>query len=643
MKIILLFTMLVFGLTTNAQVVFEIKSPPSIKGFYDIKNADSTTHYWGNGSTVKKSVEAELKLATGVDSLADKTLTGDYSGKIAIIFRGVSSFADKALSAQQAGAVAIVIVNHGKQTDGTVNGDEVFAMAGGNSYTDGSSGTKVKIPVIMISKNTYLKLSPTLRSGDKVVGYIGGKKIVKNDITLDVNKALTPARLTNVTALVQQDDVIDSLGIVVTNNGSDSQDSVLCEVLIKYGADTLHWDFSGLIYRDSILDKNGKKVDSITTVINPGKSIGYITFKPFKNKEDLKPGKYTLTYSAFSTIKGIEDQFKTDNTITIPFEINDTIYSPTVLNNWNRLSFKDSVRDSNGKPVTNPTKLIYDTIRYVNQPLFTAHYQPSVAFSSFGQCLVFRDANASRIKGTGMTFAPWLYNSTTQKEVSLKDEPFNINVFEWADKFSGFADTLKYNNLIPLVSDQIYVATTKLSWDYLSVKFDDQVLFENDKRYLVCVQSNNPNVRFGFDTLTTSLEARTRFYDQPLNMTIRDGSYKSVGFGLDKIPSITLNVKAIEKSNYLNEIENVKNNVIVYPNPANDFVNVSYKLTSATQPVEVSVTDITGKVVYFTKVVNSSIGTNVFGFDTEAFTNGIYVVKVSSNEGNSTRKLSIQK
>ena len=642
MKIILLLTMLVFGLTTNAQVVFEIKSPPSIKGFYDIKNADSTTHYWGNGSTVKKSVEAELKLATGVDSLADKTLTGDYSGKIAVIFRGVSSFADKALSAQQAGAVAIVIVNHGKQTDGTVNGDEIFGLYGGTSYTDGSSATKVKIPVIMISKNTYLKLSQTLRSGDKVVGYIGGKKIVKNDITLDVNRALTPARLTNVTALVQQDDVIDSLGIVVTNNGSDSQDSVLCEVLIKYGADTLHWDFSGLIYRDSILDKNGKKVDSITTVINPGKSIGYITFKPFKNKEDLKPGKYTLTYSAFSTIKGIEDQFKTDNTITIPFEINDTIYSPTVLDDWNRYPIKDSVRDSNGKPVT-PIKLIYDTIRYVNQPLFTSHFQPSVAFSSFGQCLVFRDANASRIKGTGMTFAPWLYNSTTQKEVSLKDEPFNINVFEWADKFSGFADTLKYNNLIPLVSDQIYVATTKFAWDYLSVKFDDQVLFENDKRYLVCVQSNNPNVRFGFDTLTTSLEARTRFYDQPLNMTIRDGSYKSAGFGLDKIPSITLNVKAIEKSNYLNEIENVKNNVIVYPNPANDFVNVSYKLTSATQPVEVSVTDITGKVVYFTKVVNSSIGTNVFGFDTEAFTNGIYVVKVSSNEGNSTRKLSIQK
>ena len=59
MKKLLLFTMLVFGLTARAQVVFQIKSPESIKGFYTIQNADSTTHYWGNSSTAKKSVQAE--------------------------------------------------------------------------------------------------------------------------------------------------------------------------------------------------------------------------------------------------------------------------------------------------------------------------------------------------------------------------------------------------------------------------------------------------------------------------------------------------------------------------------------------------------------------------------------------------------
>ncbi len=645
MKIILLFTMLVFGLTASAQAVFEIKSPPSIKGFYTMQIADSTSHYWGNGSIAKKSVEAELILATGADSVVSGALGAKYQGKIAVVFRGGGvAFGDKALGAQNAGAVAVIIVNHGIQANGTVNGDEVFNMsAGGTSYTDGP-GSKVTIPVIMISKNTYLTLSTTLRSGETVLGYIGGKKLVKNDIKLNYKRVLTPARLTNVTALVKQDDIIDSLGLVVYNSGSETQDSVLCEVLIKYGSDTLHHEFRGVVHRDSILDKNGIKVDSITTKINPGQAVGYITFAPFKNKEDLKAGKYILSYSAFSTVKGKEDEFKTDNTVEIPFFINDSIYSPTVIESYDRFVFKDTLRDSIGKPVS-PVSLIYDTLRYKNQPNFTTFYQPAAAsnFKSFGPCMVFRDVHASRVNGVGLTFTALQYASANQKYIPLKDEPFKINVFEWADKFSGFDDTLKYDNLIPIIDNQEYVATSTNSWDYLSVRFDDKVSFENDKRYLICVQASNTNIRFAYDTLSADLTARTIFYDQPLNMLKVDGNYYGSGFGLNRIPAMTLNVKAIEKSNSLNEIENVKNNVIVYPNPANDFVNVAYKSTTVGQPVEISVTDMTGKVVYLTKVVNSAIGTNVFGFDTASFTNGIYVVNISSNEGNATRKLSIQK
>lgn len=635
--------MLVFGLTLNAQAVFQIKSPESIKGFYKMQIGDSTTHYWGNGSIAKKSVEAELILATGSDSVVPGELGAKYQGKIAVVFRGGNvGFGDKALRAQNAGAVAVIIVNHGIQPDGKVDGDETFNMnAGGGSYTEGP-GSKVKIPVAMISKNTYLTLSPVLRSGETVIGYIGGKKLAKNDIKLSYKRVLTPARLTNVTALVQQDDVIDSLGLVVYNSGSEIQDSIMCEVLIKYGADTLHHAFKGVIYRDSILDVNGVKVDSLTTKIKPGGFVGYIEFPPFKNKANLKAGKYTLTYAAFSTVKGKEDEFKADNIVEIPFFINDSIYSPTVIESWDRYIFKDSVRDSIGKPVT-PASLIFDTLRYKNQPNFSTFIQPGGAsnFKSFGPCLVFRDANANRINGVGLTFAPMHYSSTSKEYIPLKDEPFKINVFEWADNFSGFEDTLKYDNLIPLIQNQEYISKSTNSWDYLSARFDDEVKFENDKRYLICVETSNTNMRFAYDTLSADLTPRTVFYDQPLNMLKVDGTYYGTGFGLNRMPSMTLNVR--EKSSSLNEIENVKNNVIVYPNPANDFVNVSYKSTVAGQPVEISVTDMTGKVVYITKVVNSAIGTNVFGFDTSTFTNGIYVVNVSSNEGNATRKLSIQK
>ena len=48
--------MLFFLLGVNAQAVFEIKSPSTIKGFYTFGIGDSTVHYWSNGNTAKKSI-----------------------------------------------------------------------------------------------------------------------------------------------------------------------------------------------------------------------------------------------------------------------------------------------------------------------------------------------------------------------------------------------------------------------------------------------------------------------------------------------------------------------------------------------------------------------------------------------------------
>jgi hypothetical protein len=646
MKIILLLFTLCLSVNLFAQrysgldkLVIKVNSPASVKGSYKVMGTvDSLCYaflygkggnYWGIKDVTKTSITGKFVLvndSTGVNIIN----AVDLVGNIAVVYYGGGiKYKQKMINIQAAGAAAMVLI---------MDKDGAESYAGGEGD---AAAMAITIPMFVIQNSDGKKLANVLKT-EVVNGYVGLKSVAKNDIKLNYRRALTPARLTNVTALVQQDDVIDSLGIFVYNNGSETQDSVLCEVLIKFGADTLHHEFRGVVYRDSILDKNGIKVDSITTKINPGKSVGYITFKPFKNKENLKAGKYTLTYSAFSTVKGKEDDFKEDNKLEIPFYINDTIYSPTVIDSWNRYVFKDSLRDSIGKPVT-PAKFIYDTLQYKNQPNFTTFYKPGSNYKAFGPCLVFRDANASRINGVGLNFTTMSYSSADKKYIPLKGELFKINVYEWADKFSGFEDTLKYNNLIPLVDNKEYIATTSNYWDYLSVRFDDEVKFEDDKRYLICVLSSNPNIRFAYDTVAADLYSRMVFYDQPLNMVNIDGNYYGSGFGSHKIPSMTLNVKAIQKSNSLNEIDKVKNNVIVYPNPANDFVNIAYKSTSDGQPVEISVTDMTGKVVYFTKVDNSSVGTNVFGFDTEAFTNGIYVVNVSSNDGNATRKLSIQK
>ena len=630
MKFILLITTLLISSSMFAQrysgldkLVIQVNSPTSIKATYKVMGtADSLCfaflyskggNYWGIKDVNKTAVTGKFVLVN--DTVGSNITNGaNLVGNIAVVYYGgtyngtAMKFKQKMINVQAAGAAALIIIA-ATDTEAYPGGDSDAAALG------------ITIPMFVMKNTDGKILAKTLKT-EEVTGYVGAKQIYKNDLLLDVNKALTPARLTNVSLLAQANDIVDTLGIVVTNNGTDVQDSVMCEVLIKYGEDILHHDYSGLLNKD--------ESGNIITTIAPGKSIGYIKFKPFKNNENLKPGKYTITYRAFSTIKSKVDEYEVDNTITIPFCINDSIYSPTVIENWNSYKLKDSVRDANGKPVV-PIKLIYDTIRYVNQPFFTTFFQPSVAFTSFGQCLVFRDANASRIKGTGLTFVPWMYSATTQKEVSLKDEPFKISVYEWADKFTGFNDTanFKFNNLIPLVSDQVYVSKNTSSWAYETAKFDDQVLFENDKRYLICVQSSNPNVRFGFDTLTGSLSPRTLFYDQPLNMTVRDGSYKPSGFGLDKIPSIALTVQE-------RKFESSEKELLSFGLKAPDSTKVEMNFTNINIQVPKG-TDLTKLAATFTSSEKSKVYVNgvlqVSGVTVNNFANNTVQYVVVAEDG----------
>jgi hypothetical protein len=204
MKIILLFSFLLLTVFSQAQAVFQIKSPPSIQGYYPISLGDSTVHFWGNGSIAKKAVDAELMLATGADSLATATLKGD-----------------------------------GIQSGGSVNGDEIFTMAGGTSYTAGE-GPQVKIPVVMISKNSYLKLSTVLRSGETVEGYVGGKQSLDYDLKLSPDLLILPAKATRPKSTVRAGMVSDTLGFSLINNGDLDQNNIGVRALIVKGSDTLY-------------------------------------------------------------------------------------------------------------------------------------------------------------------------------------------------------------------------------------------------------------------------------------------------------------------------------------------------------------------------------------------------------------------
>ena len=178
MRIFLLLSTLFVTFGLSAQAVFEVISPDSIKGFYTIGLGDSTVHYWGNGDISKKTVQADLMLATGADSLAGTTMVGDYTGKIAVVHRGTYGFSQKALNAQLAGAVGVIIINHGQDNS------TVFTMSGTlqNETGANATGLQVKIPVVMIDKNDGKKISDVLRAQATVNGLIGKKRQLDNDL-----------------------------------------------------------------------------------------------------------------------------------------------------------------------------------------------------------------------------------------------------------------------------------------------------------------------------------------------------------------------------------------------------------------------------------------------------------------------------
>ena len=73
--------------------------------------------------------------------------------------------------------------------------------------------------------------------------------------------------------------------------------------------------------------------------------------------------------------------------------------------------------------------------------------------------------------------------------------------------------------------------------------------------------------------------------------------------------------------------------VKIYPNPASNNITISYKEVINF----VSVTDITGKVVF-----QSEVNTNNFTLPTLNLKSGLYVVNVATSQGNAVEKLIIK-
>ena len=84
-------------------------------------------------------------------------------------------------------------------------------------------------------------------------------------------------------------------------------------------------------------------------------------------------------------------------------------------------------------------------------------------------------------------------------------------------------------------------------------------------------------------------------------------------------------------------IENIASSINIFPNPANNHLTIA--LSRSYKNVEVTITDITGKIIYSDIVKD----TQQIEINTQGFTEGIYVVQIQTEELIGTKKIIVKK
>ncbi|MCC6252891.1 MAG: T9SS type A sorting domain-containing protein [Bacteroidia bacterium] len=427
----------------------------------------------------------------------------------------------------------------------------------------GTYGAQVTIPVVMISQSDGAVLRSEIEAGN-VVAFIGSKAGVFADdlgfLKGDVQRA---RRFSNISMLSQNASEFNSrMGSWVRNYGNQNQTDALLNATVVFGSDT--------IYNQT----------SLPFSVNSGDSA-YVSLPTF-SQASYPVGYYSVKYTV-TTLN--PDGDNSDNSVNSDFAISESEYSYAATN-----------------PVT-------------GKVIRSAHYRPSDVTGEFQNCVAFQDANAGRLKTTGMSFAV-----TSSNDTVLNDEYIQLRAYKWEDVFTDIND-VTYDNLVSVGEiDYNFPGDFQDSLIYLS--FPTPILLENDARYLFCFSTPSTIMYLGSNQSIDYNTAQDTIAQPSFPLFVDNSAYLN-GFGTDIVPALSVRM---ESATGINE-QSAASRIVPFPNPANDIINISVGNYTGTAQLEVF--DITGKMV---KSENVTIGkTSVLQLNISDINNGVYVFKLTAN------------
>lgn len=570
-KILLSLAVVATGFAAQSQVITAGVSPAAIQGNYDFTWADPAGGDWTTPDFLIPGTFVEDTLAIVDDGSTGTNPQGnpvsaegcnplingvDVDGKIAVIYRNTCEFGAKALNAQNAGAVGVIIINRDP---------EVIEMGGG------ADGGSVTIPVVMISSTDGLTITNEMLGGP-VVMFLGNKTgLYANDAGVTKGASLVSKTSGVLSQLAQNATEFNfDIGTRIYNYGQNDQSNMTVTANIDGPS-------GSSVYNEVVTLPTVLSGDSVD--VEPGAAL---TFPQF-SLATYPDGVYTLTYNVDL---GVTDEYDADNTVTAPFNVQDSVYGFAQF-------------DASGVPVQNNG------------------FRPNGNTSTFSDCIVFDNPNGSRVGITG------LYFQALGNSVDLSGEEIALYAYRWEDVFTDINDAaLAFDNLNP-VAGGFYYYPSDLQGETVYGAFTTPVVLEDNQRFLFCAQTVNLDVFLGFND-NIDYTWNLNYYAQPLGPIENDGAYFAAGFGADIIPAV--GAKIVDAA-FIGLDENGTIEGSAYPNPAKDVVTIAIETT---EDATIVVTDLSGKIVMndVLSFANGNATVNIADLQS-----GMYVFNVTLENG----------
>ncbi|MEJ6582517.1 MAG: T9SS type A sorting domain-containing protein [Crocinitomicaceae bacterium] len=595
-KILLSLTLTVSGFMALSQAVVSGISPAAIQGNYDYANqshigwptytaGQTADENWAlalDFNIAGTFVQGELELVydgtpginpQGIEMQYEgcgTLLNPDLTGKIAIVYRNTCDFASKAFKAQELGAIGLIIINREDATNMIMT-----AAATGD-------GPNVTIPVCMITKTDGANIIATMDI-EPVTMFIGNKiGVYPNDLGAIKGEFLISPYATHNSFLMDGFD----LGIQVYNYGSATQNGATVNATIVGPGSTI-------FYNQTVNLPAMNSTDTVS-VFNGNTE----EFLPFDLGMGMYPvGDYTLTYTISPSAS---DDAGYDNVFSSEFSVSD-----------DRLSL---ARNNGGEPVVNSF--------------------PSNTESEYQSCTFLQDSNASLVALKGVYFAA----STDTSLYELEGAEIFINVYEWDDAWVDINDpNFATNNdffasLNLIAAETYYPASDDENRIVQYVQFASAIELQDNQRYLVCNQTYDANISFGYDN-ALDYGGNIGIFAMPSAPIQVDQAGNGLTWfiaGWNGSPGNGIMLDLFD-SNFLGLNDKDFVNGKAFPNPTSNNVTIALEATGNGQ---LTVTDVAGKIALNQTVSLVNGKTNVDMSNLDA---GVYIFNVILENGKTSQ------